>query len=256
MLARHAISDADWDRIQDLLPGRPGQPGWVANDNRLFIDAVLWIAKTGAPWRDLPERFGNWNSVWKRFDRWSRKGTWKLVFEALQDPDLEWLILDSTVIRAHPHAAGAKKKTDGTGGQEEQALGRSRGGFGTKIHGGVNGLGLPVKLILTPGQAADVTQAEALIEGVPIEVVIGDKGYDSRAVVQAIEARGAEAVIPSRKDRKEQRAYDKDRYKDRNLVERFWFKLKQYRRVATRYEKTARNFMGFILVASVMVLLG
>jgi transposase len=110
---RHAISDADWERIRDLLPGRPGQPGWVAADNRLFLDAVLWIAKTGAPWRDLPERFGNWNSIWRRFDRWARKGTWATVFEALQDPDLEWLILDSTVIRAHPHAAGAKKKSMG-----------------------------------------------------------------------------------------------------------------------------------------------
>ena len=116
-------------------------------------------------------------------------------------------------------------------------------------------MGLPVKLILTPGQEADVTQAKALIEDVPIEVVIGDKGYDSRAVVEVIEARGAEAVIPSQKDRKIQREYDRDRYKDRNLVERFWFKLKQYRRVATRYEKTARNFLGFIMVASIMVLL-
>ena len=110
MLHRHAISDAHWERIKDLLPGRPGQTGWLARDNRLFLDAVLWIAKTGAPWRDLPQRFGHWNSVWRRFDRWARKGTWRIVFEALQDPDLEWLILDSTVIRAHPHAAGAKKK--------------------------------------------------------------------------------------------------------------------------------------------------
>ena len=107
---RHAIADADWERIKDLLPGRPGQTGWVAKDNRLFIDAVLWIAKTGAPWPDLPERFGKWNSVWKRFDRWARKGTWAAVFAALQDPDLEWLILDSSVVRAHPCAAGAKKK--------------------------------------------------------------------------------------------------------------------------------------------------
>lgn len=107
---RHAISDADWDRIQDLLPGRPGQHGGVAKDNRLFLDAVLWMAKTGAPWRDLPERFGHWNSVWKRFDRWARRGVWQRVFAALQDPDLEWLILDSTVIRAHQHAAGAGKK--------------------------------------------------------------------------------------------------------------------------------------------------
>lgn len=110
MYHRHAISDSDWERIKDLLPGRPGQTGWLATDNRQFINALLWIAKTGAPWRDLPERFGNWNSVWKRFDRWARKGTLKLVFEALQDPDLEWLILDSTVVRAHPCAAGAKKK--------------------------------------------------------------------------------------------------------------------------------------------------
>lgn len=110
MLARHAISDADWARIEAMLPGRPGQPGWLAEDNRLFVDAVLWIGRTGAPWRDLPERFGNWNSVWRRFDRWARTGVWTRLFEALQDPDLEWLILDSTVIRAHPCAAGAKKK--------------------------------------------------------------------------------------------------------------------------------------------------
>lgn len=110
MRHRHAISDADWDRIKDLLPGRPGQHGGVAKDNRLFIDAILWIGKTGAPWRDLPERFGDWNNTWKRFDRWATKGVWQRLFEALQDPDLEWLILDSTAVRAHQHAAGAEKK--------------------------------------------------------------------------------------------------------------------------------------------------
>ena len=107
---RHAISDADWNRIEHLLPGRPGDSGWVGKDNRLFIDAVLYVTKTGIPWRDLPERFGPWDTVYKRFDRWSKKGTWKAVFETLQDPDLEWLILDSTVVRAHPCAAGAQKK--------------------------------------------------------------------------------------------------------------------------------------------------
>jgi transposase len=109
MRHRHAISDEDWDRIKGLLPGKAGDPGVTAKDNRLFVNAVLWIGKTGAPWRDLPERFGRWNSVWKRFSRWAKKGAWQKVFEALQDPDLEWLILDSTVVRAHPHAAGAKK---------------------------------------------------------------------------------------------------------------------------------------------------
>ena len=107
-MRRHEIKDEDWERIRDLLPGKAGDPGVTAKDNRLFVNAVLWIAKTGAPWRDLPERFGNWNSVWKRFGRWSKKGVWERVFQALQDPDLEWLMFDSTVVRAHQHAAGAK----------------------------------------------------------------------------------------------------------------------------------------------------
>jgi transposase len=115
MRHRHAISDEDWARIKDLLPGQPGQHGKVAKDNRLFLDAVLWIAKTGAPWRDLPDRFGKWNSAWRRFDRWSKKGVWRRVFGALQDPDLEWVLLDSTVVRAHQGAAGAPKNGTAAG---------------------------------------------------------------------------------------------------------------------------------------------
>ncbi len=107
---RHEISEEHWDRIKGFLPGQAGDPGVTAKDNRLFVNAVLWIAQTGAPWRDLPERFGRWGSVWKRFDRWAKEGVWKRVFAELQDPDLEWVILDSTVIRAHQHAAGAEEK--------------------------------------------------------------------------------------------------------------------------------------------------
>jgi transposase len=109
MQRRHAISDEQWERIKDRLSGQPGDPGVTAADNRLFLDAVLWIAKTGAPWRDLPERFGNWNSVWRRVFRGGPQRVWAPVFHEFQDPDLEWLLLDSSVIRAHQHAAGAKK---------------------------------------------------------------------------------------------------------------------------------------------------
>ena len=105
---RHAIKDDQWERIKELLPGQVGRPGVTAKDNRLFIDAVLWIARTGAPWRDLPVRFGPWNSAWRRFDRWSKKGVWEQIMTELGDPDFEKLILDSTVIRAHQHAAGKK----------------------------------------------------------------------------------------------------------------------------------------------------
>ena len=108
-MRRHEISDEDYSRIEHLLPGKPGDPGRTAKDNRSFINAVLWIARTGAPWPDLPERFGKYNSVFQRFNRWSKNGTWQRIFEELQDPDLEWLMLDSTIVRAHQHAAGQKK---------------------------------------------------------------------------------------------------------------------------------------------------
>jgi len=144
---------------------------------------------------------------------------------------------------------------DGIGGQEEQALGRSRGGFGTKVHVRVNGLGLPTQFVLSPGQEADITHAPALLEGAPAAVVIADKGYDKQEFVDAIEDKGGEAVIPSRKNSTAPREIDTDRYKDRNLVERFWAKIKQYRRIATRYEKTARNYLAFLhLTASIILL--
>ena len=113
MLRRHEIVDADWDRIKHLLPGQPGQHGGIANDNRQFINAVLWIARTGSPWRDLPERLGNWNSQWRRFDRWAKSGRFAAIAAVLRDVDLDVLILDSTVVRAHACAAGSKKS--GTG---------------------------------------------------------------------------------------------------------------------------------------------
>jgi transposase len=250
MLRRHEISDAKWETIVDLLPGKEGDPGATAKDNRLFVNAVLWIAKTGAPWRDLPERFGNWNSVFQRFNRWCKSGVFQAILEQLQDPDLGVLLLDSTIIRAHQHAAGAEGSS-----AEAEALGRSRGGFSTKIHVACDGLGKPVKIILTPGQKHDVTQGPALIAESDAKKKIADKGYDSDAFVEAIEATGAAAVIPPRSNRNEPRSYDKEAYKERNVVERYINVLKQCRRVATRYEKTARNFLGIVQLASILVLL-
>jgi transposase len=114
---------------------------------------------------------------------------------------------------------------------------------------------LPTALVLSPGQEADITHAPTLVEGTTPAVVIADKGYDQKELVAGIESKGGEAVIPTRKNSTAPRAIDTDRYKDRNLVERFWAKIKQYRRVATRYEKTARNFLAFVHVASIMILL-
>jgi len=250
MLRRHEITDQQWNAIKDLLPGQEGYPGATAKDNRLFVNAVMWIAKTGAPWRDLPDRFGKWNSVFQRFNRWCKAGVFSKIMEHLQDPDLGVLMLDSTIIRAHQHAAGAKGSN-----AEAEALGRSRGGFSTKVHVACDGLGHPVKIILTPGQNHDSTQAANLLAGSQATKIIADKGYDTNAIIAHIESQGAEAVIPPLSNRLEQRSYDKEEYKKRNVVERFMNLIKQCRRVATRYEKTARNFLGVIAFVTSFVLL-
>ena len=108
-MIRRELTDAQWRRIERLVPGKEGDKGRHGEDNRLFVDAVLWSARTGAPWRDLPPAFGNWNSVFQRFRRWAKKGAWERIFQALvENPDFEYLIIDSTIVRAHQHAAGAK----------------------------------------------------------------------------------------------------------------------------------------------------
>jgi transposase len=116
-------------------------------------------------------------------------------------------------------------------------------------------LGHPVELILTGANESDIAQAEALLADHEPEAVIADKGYDKKAFVEEVESRGAEAVIPTQKDRKEQREIDRHLYRERNVCERFWSKAKQYRRVATRYEKKAANFLAFVKVAAMMVML-
>ncbi len=136
-----------------------------------------------------------------------------------------------------------------------EALGRSRGGFSTKLHAAVDALGNPLRLLVTAGQCAEITQAEALLAGYQAEAVIADKGYDSDALVLKIEDSGSVVVIPPRRNRKVQRDYDANLYADGNKVERFFNRLKHYRRVATRYEKTARNYLAFVQVASIVTLL-
>ena len=105
------LRDDQWERIKDMLPGKATDRGVTAKDNRLFIEAVLWIARTGSPWRDLDPALGNWHATYTRFSRWGKKGVWQRIIAAISDDaDLEALLIDSTVVRAHQHAAGAQKK--------------------------------------------------------------------------------------------------------------------------------------------------
>ena len=196
--------------------------------------------RTGSPWRDLPEVFGEWNSVFRRFIRWSRKGVWRRLFDAMaDDPDFEYLIVNSTIIRTHQHAAGAKK-----GGLKIRPLAARAGGLTTKIYMAVRGLGCPVRFTLTAGQRGDCPQAYQLIEDLEADVVMADTAYDADPLRQAIDAKGAIAVIPSNPSRARKLPLDKHLYAQRHLVECCFSKLKQFRRVAMQrgnHDENARR---------------
>jgi len=162
-------------------------------------------------------------------------------------PDLQSVFIDSTVVRAHPCAAGRQAK--------DEALGRSRGGFSTKVHAITDALGNPLDFVLTGGQASDIGPAESRLELTPegTQMLVGDKGYDSDGFIQAIQAREMEAVIPPRRHRTETREYDCFVYKERHLVECFFNKIKHYRRIFSRFEKMARNSMGFLRFVSALI---
>ena len=249
-MRRYALRDDQWDRIKDILPGREGHVGGTAASNRLFVEAVLFRFRAGIPWRDLPERFGDWKIVYQRFNRWAKSGVFQRVFRFLaSDHDNEYMMIDATIVRAHQHSAGAQKKNGA------QAIGRSRGGLTTKIHALVDALGNPVEVMLSPGQDHDLTCAEALIEAVDPGALIADKAFDADPFIGALDARAITPVIPPKSNRKTPRPCDFALYCERNLIERFFNKLKHFRAIATRYDKLAKTFLAGVQLACAAILL-
>jgi transposase len=256
---RLIIKNKAWKELSRALEkvrSKVGAPG--TTDLRLYIAALLHIARTGVPWRDLPSYFGSWKTIYERFRRWEANGTWARLWEVLQQDGFKRarkLFMDSTVVRAHQHAAGASKKS---GGQEAQGLGRSRGGFSSKIHAGCIDESTSVALVVTAGQNHDAPVFDVLIEEVPkdnvLEDVVGDKGYDSDHIRQKTVEKEMNPVIPPRKNRKEPIEYNEETYKLRNKVERYFNKIKCFRRIATRYEKLSKTFMAFIHLVSAFVI--
>jgi len=247
---RHALRDDQWERIKDHLPGRPGSVGVTAANNRRFVEAVLYRYRAGIPWRDLPERLGDWKNVQRRFSRWAKSGVWQRVFTHLaEDTDLEYAMIDSTIVRAHQHSAGAPKKAG-----EDQAIGRSRGGLSTKIHTLADALGNPIGFHLTGGEAHDLVGADHLLPDMQAEALIADKAFDAdKRVIEPLTAAGKTVVIPPKSNRRSPRTYDRDLYKARHRIENFFARLKQFRAIATRYDKIARNFLAAVHLAAAVV---
>lgn len=225
--------------------------GRKSANERLHLEGIIYVLRAGCPWRDLPRWFGPWQTVYGKFRRWSAAGLWAMMLGHLRESsaDCEYTMVDSTIMRVHQDASGPG------GGQDAQAMGRSRGGLSSKIHMACDALGYPLGFVITGGQRADCTQARGLLKRFlrPASSAIMDAGYDSDDIRRFVEESGATAVIAYRSNRKHIPTFDKHLYAERFQIENLFQRLKRYRRVATRYEKLHRTFAAMVAIACLLV---
>jgi transposase len=239
-MTRTILSDLTWERIETALRIAGA---YITEATRNSVEAIFWRSRTGAPWRDLPTEFGPWQSVYGRFNRWAKLGICERLFDLLKSraPDAEWQAIDATIVRAHQHAAGAQ-------GGGEQEIGRSKGGPTSKIHALCDAHGNPTKIVLTPGQTHDVRRGKELVRSTETycEALLADKAYDAAAIRDEAKSLGIKPLIPFRicTQAGREAGFDADLYRHRHIVENLFCRLKQFRAIATRYDKLARNFLA------------
>ncbi len=229
-----------------FLPNKPrGVPR--VNDRRV-LNGIFWVLRSGAPWRDLPETFGPYTTCYNRFVRWRRAGIWDEIMDAMAAMhDAAVQMIDTSIVRVPQHGACIA-------GNSQQHIGRSRGGLTTKIYAVVDTNGLPVQIELTPGETHDNRLCSVLLsELCPQTMLLADRGYDADWIRMLVSEQGAWANIPPKRNRKEVICFSPYLYRARNLVERFFNKIKQCRRIATRYDRLAANYLAFIKLASIRV---
>ncbi|NKW79932.1 IS5 family transposase [Ochrobactrum pecoris] len=238
------LDDRQWAVIAPLLP--TNQPGAHRTDDRRVISGIIHVLRSGCRWQDCPACYGPSTTIYNRFHRWSARGLWRQLFEALvQKADRDIHLIDSTTAKAHRSAAGGK------GGGCAQAIGRSRGGRSTKIHAVVDSCGRPIALRITSGQCGDAPMAIPLLEPLPPpRLCAADTAYDSDALRDFLTTRGTEPVIPNNPTRKRIKPFDPIAYRRRNIIERAFSRLKDWRRVATRYDKLMINFAATCYIAA------
>jgi len=211
-----------------------------------MVEAMVYILRSGCPWRDLPGRFGSWSSVYTRWSRWAYEGVWATILDRLaEEAEGELRHLDSTHVKVHRDASNP------AGGQENQALGRTKGGLNSKVTALVEGRGRAVQLTLAPGQRNDTIAAEEIV--LPEnKKVVADKGYDSDKFRNRIVSAGSEPCIPPRAGRLAPAKYHRGHYAKRHRVENFFQRIKRRRRIGTRYEKLDVTFFAFLTLAAVL----
>ena len=243
---RYELNDFEWTAIQPMLPNKPRGVRRV-NDRRV-LNGIFWVLRSGAPWRDLPKNYGPYTTCYNRFVRWRRAGVWDQILDALTAAhDAAVQMIDTSVVRVHQHGACVADN-------KQQHTGRSRGGLKSKIHAVVDANGLPVQLGLTPGETHDNQLCTELLMGLQAKsMLLADRGYDADWIRALVNQQGAWANIPPKRNRKDPICFSPYLYRARNLVERFFNKIKQCRRVATRYDKLAANYRAFIKLASIRI---
>ena len=237
-MSRGDLTEVEWRILRVLLPierdvGKRGR-GRPPEDNRNVINGILWRLRTGAPWRDIPEKYGNWNSIFRRFRRWSASGVWESAAVALAETMAESGLQHRQHVGSRPCLGSGRKR-----GIHRRALGRSRGGFTSKIHCLGDARGRPIAFNLTPGEAADCKTYDTLIE-LPEQApdaLLADKAYDTDAIRDDLKKRGIKAVIPPKSNRTATIRYSKRLYRERNCIERVIGHLKINRAIATRYDQ-------------------
>ncbi len=239
------LSDAQWDRLRPLLPNKPR--GVPRVDDRRVISGIVQALRSGGRWIDVPAVYGPRKTLYNRFVRWSAKGVWEEVFRALAaagGPPCRDAARQHT--REGTSVRGRRK-----GGRQAQAIGISRGGRTTKIHALTDAAGRPLRFLLTVGQAADCRAAGTLLQAIPADaLVMADRAYDTDAIRRQIQEQGGVPNIPSKRNRRWKACFSRVLYRGRNAIERMFCRLKDYRRIATRYDKLATNFLGAIHLAA------
>ena len=241
-------SDDAWAAIEPHLPhGKPGKP---RADDRRVISGILHVLKTGCRWRDVPADYGPATTVYNRYHRWARRGIWQRIFErmaAIGSVPAE-LSIDSSHVKAHRSAQGSKR------GAWTQAIGTSRGGRTSKIHALADDQGRPVAFALTPGNFADISRAIPLLEGIaPAKRLIADNAHDADRFRNWLKARNIKAVIASNAPPNRPYPLDRIAYRRLNVIERMFGKLKNWRRIATRYDRLARNYLAALALVSIVI---
>ena len=249
-MTKSSLDDAQWGSLRLVIQRIPHASKRDEVALRRFVEAVLWILRTGAPWRDLPDKLGHWPSVYHRFRRWSLRGWWDLIFEHLRPavPADGLVLVDSTTCKAHRAASGAAHSTAAA-----KSLGRSRGGICSKIHACTDGQGRILRLIDSPGNHSDIRYARPLMADIPATDTALDRGYISAKLVADLAAQGCTAHIPPKQGMLNPPPYDKLIYARRHHIENVFSRLKDQARIALRRDKTRLSSIGFTLLAATMI---